>query len=82
MVQGKISGGRVYSKARCIDYFDTYSPVIKITTIRALIALVVIYNLPIHQMDVKTVFLNGDLEEKIYMTKLEEFKFLSHCIQT
>ncbi|GJV44929.1 zinc finger, CCHC-type containing protein [Tanacetum coccineum] len=44
-----------------IDYFDTYAPVARITTIRLLLALAAIHNLVIHQMDVKTAFLNGDL---------------------
>nr|GEU32732.1 zinc finger, CCHC-type [Tanacetum cinerariifolium] len=48
-----------------IDYFDTYAPVARITTIRLLLALAAIHNLVIHQMDVKTSFLNGDLEEKL-----------------
>ncbi|GJS16862.1 zinc finger, CCHC-type containing protein [Tanacetum coccineum] len=47
-----------------IDYFDTYAPVARISTIRLLIALAATYNLVIHQMDVKTTFLNGDLEEE------------------
>lgn len=49
------------------DFFYTYSPVTKITTIRTLFALASMYNLIIHQMDVKTAFLNGELEEEIYM---------------
>ena len=57
-----------YTQKQGIDYFDTYSPVTKITTIRALIALAAIHNLLIHQMDIKTAFLNGDLEEEIYDT--------------
>ena len=63
-----------YTQKQGVDYFDTYSPVTKITTIRALIALAAIHNLLIHQMDVKTAFLNGDLEEEIYMTQPEGFK--------
>ncbi|GJV56703.1 zinc finger, CCHC-type containing protein [Tanacetum coccineum] len=43
-----------------IDYFDTYAPVARITTIRLLLALAAIHNLVIHQMDVKTTFLNGE----------------------
>ena len=50
-----------------VNYFDTYAPVARITTIRLLIALAAIHNLVIHQIDVKTVFLNGELDEKIYM---------------
>ena len=50
-----------------LDYFDTYSPVTRITSIRMLILIASLYNLEIHQMDVKTAFLNGELEEEIYM---------------
>ncbi|KAL0348933.1 UNVERIFIED_CONTAM: Copia protein [Sesamum angustifolium] len=55
-----------------IDYFDTYSPVARLTTIRVLIALASVYNLSIHQMDVKTAFLYGELEEEIYMISLRD----------
>ena len=46
------------------DYFDKYSPLTGITSIRMLIALVSVYDLKIHLMDVKTTFLNGELEKK------------------
>ncbi|GJX16904.1 zinc finger, CCHC-type containing protein [Tanacetum coccineum] len=55
-----------------IDYFDTYAPVACITTIRLLLALAVIHNLVIHQMDVKTVFLNGDLDEEVLKKDMGE----------
>ncbi|GJZ72212.1 zinc finger, CCHC-type containing protein [Tanacetum coccineum] len=47
------------------DYFGTYAHVARISTIRLLIALATTYNLVIHQMDVKTAFLYGDLEEEV-----------------
>uniref|UniRef100_A0A2N9F059 CCHC-type domain-containing protein n=1 Tax=Fagus sylvatica TaxID=28930 RepID=A0A2N9F059_FAGSY len=56
-----------------IDYFDTYAPVARITSIRVLIALASIYKLVVHQMDVKTAFLNGDLDEEVYMDQPEGF---------
>uniref|UniRef100_A0A2N9J9T3 Reverse transcriptase Ty1/copia-type domain-containing protein n=1 Tax=Fagus sylvatica TaxID=28930 RepID=A0A2N9J9T3_FAGSY len=56
-----------------IDYFDTYAPVARITSIRVLIALASIYKLVLHQMDVKTTFLNGDLDEEVYMDQPEGF---------
>ncbi|KAF3656105.1 hypothetical protein FXO38_14340 [Capsicum annuum] len=56
-----------------LDYFDTYSPVSRITSIRMLIVLAAVYDLQIHQMDVKTAFLNGNLEEEIYMEQPEGF---------
>ncbi|GJS43237.1 zinc finger, CCHC-type containing protein [Tanacetum coccineum] len=56
-----------------INYFDTYAPVARISTIRLLIHLAATHNLVIHQMDVKTTFLNGDLEEEIYMKQPKGF---------
>ncbi|XP_077222219.1 uncharacterized protein LOC143856067 [Tasmannia lanceolata] len=56
-----------------IHFFDTYSPVTRITSIRVLIAVAAIHNLVIHQMDVKTAFLNGSLEEEIYMDQPSGF---------
>nr|GEZ75015.1 hypothetical protein [Tanacetum cinerariifolium] len=52
-----------------IDYFDTYAPVARISTIRLLIAMASIHNLIIHQMDVKTTFLNEELKEEVYMNQ-------------
>ncbi|GKF35180.1 zinc finger, CCHC-type containing protein, partial [Tanacetum coccineum] len=52
-----------------IDYFDTYALVARISTIRLLIAMASIHNLIIHQMGVKTTFLNGELEEEVYMNQ-------------
>ncbi|GJX44205.1 zinc finger, CCHC-type containing protein [Tanacetum coccineum] len=49
-----------------IHYFDTYALVAHISTIRLLIALALIHNLIIHQMDVKTAFLYGELDEELY----------------
>ncbi|GJZ27403.1 zinc finger, CCHC-type containing protein [Tanacetum coccineum] len=61
-----------------IDYFDTYAPVARISTIRLLIALAATHNLVILQMDVNTSFLNGDLEEDIYMKQPEGFVMSSN----
>lgn len=55
-----------YTQKKGIGYFDTYSSVIKIATIRSL-TLLAIRGLIIHQMNVKMTFLNGDLEEEINM---------------
>ncbi|GJT85954.1 zinc finger, CCHC-type containing protein [Tanacetum coccineum] len=56
-----------------MDYFDTYAPVARIITIRLLIAMASIHNLIIHQMNVKTDFLNGDLDEEVYMKQPQGF---------
>ena len=60
-----------FTQKHNIDYFDTFAPVTRISSIRILIALASIYKLVIHQMDVKTALLNGDLEEEIYMVQPE-----------
>nr|GEV34077.1 zinc finger, CCHC-type [Tanacetum cinerariifolium] len=52
-----------------IKYFDTYAPMARISTIRMLIAMASIHNLVIHQMDVNTTFLNGDLDKEVYMNQ-------------
>ena len=64
---------RGFNLKKGVDYFDSYSPMTKTTTIRTLIALAAIYDLVVHQMDVKTSFINGDLKEEIYMTQPEGF---------
>jgi hypothetical protein len=56
-----------------LDYFDFYTPVPRIATIRTLIALASIYKFDIHQIDVKTAFLNGEVEEEIYIHQPERF---------
>ena len=60
-----------YSQKQNIDYFDTLAPITRISSIHILIALASIHKLFIHQMDVKTAFLNRDLEEEIYMLQPE-----------
>ena len=55
------------------NFFDTYSPVARIATIRVLLALAASYDLLVHQMDVKTAFLYGELEEEIYMEQPNGF---------
>ncbi len=45
----------------------------RITSIRVLLSLASIYNLYVHQMDVKTVFLNCDIEKEVYMEQPESF---------
>ena len=60
-----------FSQKPNIDYFDIFASVTMISSIRVLLALASIHRLVIHQMDVKTTFLNGELEEEIYMTQPE-----------
>ena len=56
-----------------VDYNETFSPVYKKDSFRMVMALVAHYDLELHQMDVKTAFLNGDLDETIFMAQTEGF---------
>jgi hypothetical protein len=56
-----------YAQTYGIDYEETYSPVAKMTTIRAIIVMAATKGWSLHQMDVKNVFLHGDLHEEMYM---------------
>ena len=62
-----------FTQKERIDFKDTCSPVVKFNSIRLLLAIVAHLDLELHQMDVKTTFLNGDLSEEIYMRQPEGF---------
>ena len=62
-----------YRQKEGIDYGETFSPVAMLKSIEILLSIVTHYNHKIWKMDVKTAFLNGTLEEKIYMMQLEGF---------
>jgi len=50
-----------------IDFEEIFSPVVRMTSIREILGIAVNLYLEIEQIDVKTAFLHGDLEEEIYM---------------
>ena len=62
-----------FTQKEGIDYKDTFSPVSKKDSLRIIMALVAHFDLELHQMDVKTAFLNGNLDEDIYMEQPEGF---------
>ena len=62
-----------YSQKEGLDYDETFSPVVRPESVRSVIALACKEGLKLHQMDITTAFLNGDLEETIYMKQPEGF---------
>ncbi|KAH9669162.1 Integrase catalytic domain-containing protein [Citrus sinensis] len=69
-----------FAQKEGIDYNEVFSPIVKHTSIHILLALVAKYELELAQLDVKTMFLHGDLEEEIYMTQLVVSKLLERRI--
>ena len=62
-----------YTQKEGIDYEETFSPVAMLKFIKILLSIAAHYDYEICQMDVKTAFLNSNLEEEIYMMQLEGF---------
>lgn len=62
-----------YSQIYGADYDETFSPVVRFSSIRTLLSFAVQNNLNVHQMDVVTAFLNGHLEEELYMEQPEGY---------
>ncbi|UYV73755.1 hypothetical protein LAZ67_11000746 [Cordylochernes scorpioides] len=64
---------RGFSQQYGIDYEETFAPVVRQSTIRVFLALAVEYNLIVHQMDVQSAYLNGEIKEEVYMAQPENF---------
>jgi hypothetical protein len=63
-----------YLQKQGVDFEEVYAPVSKYTTLRALLAVVAARDMELHQLDVKTVFLNGELKEEIYMHQAQGYE--------
>jgi len=65
---------RGFSQVEGIDYEETFAPTIKFTTLRLLLAYANYHDKDIHQMDIKTAFLYGELHEEIFMEPPDGYK--------
>ncbi len=64
---------RGFTQTYGVDYNEMFAPVAKFTSIRCIFALAALEDMEIHRMDVKIAFLNGELEEEIYMEQPQGF---------
>ena len=63
-----------FSQKKGVDFDEIFSPVVKMSSIRVILGLTASMDLELEQLDVKTVFLHGDLEEEIYMEQPKGFE--------
>ena len=71
---------RVLSQKEGINYEEIFAPVERYTSIRSILALVVVMKCKVHQMEIKTTFLNGVVEEEVCVEQPLGFK--THDRQT
>ena len=62
-----------FEQSEGIDFNEVFSPVVRHTSIRVMLAIVALFDLELEQLDVKISFLHGDLDEEIYMTQPQGF---------
>jgi hypothetical protein len=64
---------RGFSQVEGVDYDETFAPLARYTSIRIIISLAASMGWKLHQMDVKTISLNGEIDEEVYIEQLEGF---------
>ena len=73
-----------YNQEECIDYDETFALVAKLEAIRMLLAFALFMDFKLYQMEVKSAFLNGFIEEEVYVEQppgFESFDFPNHVFK-
>ena len=63
-----------FSQTKGIDYEETFTPVARLDSLHLLLAIAALLDLDVHHIDIKSAYLNGDLNEEIYMEQPKGFK--------
>ena len=67
-----------YAQIEGIYFYETYAPVARMEAIRTILAYVCSKQVKVYQMDVKSTFLNGELEEEVYIEQPQGFEQSDH----
>lgn len=62
-----------FTQVHGVDYEETFAPVARLDSLRLLLALAAVFDWDVHQIDIKTAYLNGELDEEIYMDQPKGF---------
>ena len=73
MVQG-------FTQVHGLNFFDTYAPVAKMSSVRLVLAIAALLDLELHQLDVDTAFLQAPVKERIYMAQPQGFRVGKHKV--
>jgi hypothetical protein len=60
---------KCFEQREGMDFNEVFTPVVRCTSIRVMLAIVALFDLELEQLNVKTTFIYGDLDEEIYMTQ-------------
>ena len=71
---------RGFSQKEGIDYEETFTPISRYTSIRSVPTLAIVMKWKIHQMDAKTAFLNGVVEEEVYVEQPLNFRHMTESL--
>jgi hypothetical protein len=63
-----------YTQVESLDFGETYAPVARLEAIRILLAYACVHNIKLYQIDVKSAFLNGYIEEEVYVEQPPSFE--------
>ena len=69
-----------YTQVEGMDYGETYAPVARLESIRILLAYANHHNITLYQMDIKSAFLNGEIEEEFMLSNLPALSILRNLI--
>ena len=68
-----------YTQTFGVDFFETFSPVARLNSVRIIISLAATFDWPLYQLDIKNAFLHGDLQEEVYMEQPPGFVAQGEC---